>query len=283
MSQTITRKAPLDACTLSLDDMKNLYQKLSRSIVEASEFERKKWTPPQDENKLDDFNSFIKQRCDAYQITVVINGARGETLVDRNDSVFASPNLPENITSIYFTSTSMYETAFNYKPAHFFILNIDFNKPPLIDFSTSPSIATPNGSFIEIAGESENWVAGVFEIVKSKVQAKDNKRAWLHKALVYDAVLWFIVFPLAFYVCYSVEGVVQHKIDYRYVKIGLIFYSFFLVINLYRMFFSYTKWAFPKMELAARYSTTAMHRKWWFAISTGMVVCILWNVLARLF
>lgn len=269
---SVVRKAPLGACCLTFTDIKQLYARLTERVLEALELETQLVHKSQTQENIDQVRDKLRS---SFVVSVVINGADGQTVVDRTHSVFESNNVPDDISTVYFTSISTFEVNFKRKPAHHFVVNFDFTKPPLIDFVNHSALPTPNNSYIEVFGESENWVSGVFDTVWGKVKARKNEREFLHKAFVYDVSLWFLGLPLSLYVLSWVSAWIESIIHSSYVRVALIIYCVLLMLIVFRMLFSYTKWAFPRIELVTDNSKTRLHRKWWFAILTGVLGSLL--------
>lgn len=269
---SIVRKAPLDAFCLTFVDIKQLYSRLEERAFEALELEAKLVSVSHPQENIEGVKETLRNH---FVISVVINGADGQTVVDSSRNVFESNNIPEDVKSVYFTSLSAFETKFKHKPSHHFVVNLDFAKPPLIDFINHSALPTPNNSYIEIFGESENWVSGVFDTVQGKVQAKSNQRGFLHRPLVYDVLLWFLGLPISLYILSRLETIIAAYVHGSFVRIALMVYCVVFTLLMFRLLFSYTKWAFPKVELIKENSKTSMHRRWWFAIITGVLASLI--------
>lgn len=268
----LVRRAPIRSCSLSLDDARQLFLQLQACVVRAAEIHAAAIQRPDDVTQ-EEFEEFITNIKKDYIITVVINGKNGESLIETDEKIFYSQNLPDSIINIYFTSSSTYKARNNnLGPPNSFFLNIDFTKPPLLDWRNPISGATPNQSEISVEGQDETWIAGVFETINRKINNRRSKRDWLHRPFVFDFGLWLLGFPFGFYISWLSIPVFSLLFETsNFLQTAASVYSFLLGLSLYRVFFGYTKWAFPMLELLDNRNLAAKHRRWWTAVTASLV------------
>jgi hypothetical protein len=284
MPSYIAKTVPLKSCNLSLEDIKKLYRKLSLSVCEAASTDVS--SIQQLETTTDEeFAKFKEEVLATYVITVVITGSNGESLVERTEEIFTSPNLPNKIVSIYLDSASAFQARYNVLPNQSFNLTFDFSTPQLIDWQNAVSAPTPNNSVANIRGNNETWVAGVWAKIDEIVQVNRTSRGFLHKSFVYDFGLWLIGVPLAFFITYKLSSKINALFAdvHEVVLIAAYFYIFFVAMIAYRLLFGYTKWAFPKVELKDAKNVAKRHRAFWWVIISSLALALLKEAITKLF
>jgi hypothetical protein len=90
-----------------------------------------------------------------FYITAV--GTDRRTLNGSIDSVFASPNFPDQVASVFFDSSSPLSVRYNYTTRNKLVVFLDFTKPEVLNFSFLPSQETPNGSYFVVRGSDTTW------------------------------------------------------------------------------------------------------------------------------
>jgi hypothetical protein len=131
--QFTTKQIPLRAMTIGLDDVKRIFERLSKHVEEEAERQTNELIRPPDQSEEDFARQVAVARRNAFRITVTISGTDGEELFGDNRALFDSPNLPDEIRSIYMTNMAAYQGQTGRKPANGFALTLDFQKPPLVD------------------------------------------------------------------------------------------------------------------------------------------------------
>lgn len=64
---------------------------------------------------------------------------------------------------------------------------------------------------------------------------------------------------------------------------GALCLSVFLLLNIFRILFSYTRWVFPLVELrGAKVNLTTAHRAFWYVIASGLAIGIVGNLITQL-
>ena len=185
------------------------------------------------------------------------------------------------ISQIYLSNITPYrlETK-GVKPENNFELIFDFQFPPLLDASTPVSHPTPNSSSLSIEGSRSSWRAGVEKIVLSHIRSKKPLRNWFHGNLIYDLFLMLLGLPLALYGCWMMSGTITRIFGFSTFLTGAAYlYVGFAGIWVYRLLFSYSRWAFPKVELRDQATWPKAHRAFLWLILISLSGQILWTTL----
>lgn len=266
---------PIPSSTIGLRDVAALYKDLLQSPEQASDIETQMITKPDDMDQSA-FETALDELRALFIITVVVNGADGEKITGKDESIFTSVELPRRIDSIYIDSSIDYHVSRNFYPRNRFTILLDFSKPPLIDF-TNPAVSapTPNNSHFQVDGDNTIWVNGTSELIRRRFSECQNHRSWLHRGGIYDALLWLVGMPLAFFIIHRLSDFIVSLTNDQILKFAIFVYLFFLTLVLFRVCFGYTKWAWPKVEMSYKNNITLSHRKWWiFGFFPSLVVAL---------
>lgn len=263
-----TRNVPIRSISLSLSDVQRVFERLllivSRegdekigALVRPDELSDEAWSARK-----------VEIKSNAFCITVTIRGHNGDELFGDAATMFVSPNLPHAVSSVYMTNSTAYRGWTGQQPLRLFELNFDFSKPSLLDSERIVSSPTPNQSFIRIQSDNDAWLASVNEAVFGVLEHKKVKRKFLHRAFVYDLGLMVLALPAAFYIAGKNSGTVTNIFGNTNGFLIAAFYVYLIltVMWAYRIFFGYTKWIFPSVELKESSSSTLGHRLFWGAI-----------------
>jgi hypothetical protein len=212
-------------------------------------------------------------KSNAFRITVTIRGQNGDELFGDVATMFVSPNLPHAVSAVYMTNSTAYRGWTGQQPLRLFELNFDFSKPSLLDSEIILSSPTPNQSFVRIQSDNDAWLASVNEAVFGVLEHKKVKRKFLHRAFVYDLGLMVLALPAAFYIAGKFSRTVTNIFGSANGFLIAAFYVYLIlaVMWAYRIFFGYTKWIFPSVELKESSSSTLVHRVFWGAILLGVI------------
>ena len=281
MTLQITKKTiPLRGLSVNVQDVRRIIERLVRQVEEEGnrEVARLLENGPSDPEHLQRIEVGREQ---AFRATVTITGKDGETLFGYGIEPFDSPNVPEPIESIYISNVSAYQNVFGRNPGNYFTLNFDFSTPPLVDNNNPVSSPTPNFSTFTVEGDRDAWVAPVQQAVTDILSRKSNGRAFMHAAFVYDIGLALLGLPAAIYLCWRLGEIVQANLGIYspFLAAAAYIYVFFLVANIYRVLFGYTKWAFPTVELIDNEGQSKKHRKFWFGIMLSIVASAIYDLL----
>lgn len=282
MTQQHTKKTiPLYSISLSLEDIRKIVDRLSTHVGEQGDAVVSGLTRPEDQDEALFEEHKRSIRHEAFRITVTVEGADGSSLFGNGTEVFSSPNLPDKISTIYMTNITAYREVARARPSNSFDFILDFSKPPLLDGKNLVSSPTANLSQLTVDGDRDSWVASISDAVMGVIGNRRSKRAWLHRAFVYDFGLLLLGLPAGLYVCWKMSdfiGMYLGSIS-GFLSATAYLYIVLVVAWAYRIFFGYTKWAFPSVELIGREDAAKKHRGFWYVIATGMVAQLLWEVL----
>ena len=209
MQLQISKKTiPLRGITLNVGDVRRIVELLSACV--NSERDRELTELTESVPKTDEYQEYVENLRDhAFKLSVTIEGKHGETLFGNGTDPFNSPNLPEQIVSIFISNSSAYQSIVGRRPLNSFTLNLDFSSPPLIDASSPVSSPTPNFSSLTVEGDQQVWVASIEQTVMQIINKRKNSRKFLHAPYMYDFVLWLIGFPIAMYVCWRLSDFIE--------------------------------------------------------------------------
>jgi hypothetical protein len=140
---------------------------------------------------------------------------------------------------------------------------------------------TPNPSALLIGGERDGWRAGIESAVKKYVKERNRLWSWFHGQFVYDLFLFLVGIPFALYACWRVAplidtvfaGINAVVIGGAYIYVG------FCAIWLYRLAFSYARWAWPKIELVEQSMPSKRHRLILIAVAVFVSAAVITNQL----
>lgn len=188
-----------------------------------------------------------KDITENYKVHVEIL-SKHEFLSAESSSIFNE--LPDDVIHVKYDNVFLVKTRFNRDPGLVFKIALDFTEPPLFDFNVSPSLPTKNNSSVQVYGDDATWVEGTFGMITKQLISRKTKRAWFHKASIYDYIVWFFILPFTFWNLYKLELRVQtylHQISPAFTVFFYLF-VFVLILTLFRILFNYFKWLFPYME-----------------------------------
>lgn len=269
----VTKRISIRGVTVSLADVRKIFERLSAHLEEEADRQTKALIKPPDQTQ-DEFDQHVAlARSNAFRITVTVTGSDGQDVFGDTLEVFESPNLPDEIFSIYMTNVVAYEGQTRRRPPNGFSLLLDFSTPPLIDNNNPVSSPTPNNSNVTIEGGRDAWVASITDATMGVLSKRKNGRGFLHAAFVYDLGLMLFGLPLGLYICWRLSSMIQTTFGgaHSFLSAAAYVYLIFAGLWLYRGLFGYTKWAFPSVELSDFESRSKRHRGFWYLILMGLL------------
>lgn len=263
-----SRTLPLAPCSLSLVDIRSILNVLERKNQEAAELQVAQLLANQTLPK-DEMTDLCEQVRAAHMVTITIETKKNKRFHGHGSEYLSTPGLPEDIISIYADSSTFFSIKANgAKPDNWFSLLFDFSKPLLLDWANPLYAPTPNNSRLYVEGANEDWQASVLQITEEKISSRKNNRGFLHRAFVYDMLLTLMGIPLTFWLLAILGPTIDPFFASRpsIVTNAFYFYVFFLSVWIFRIWFGYTKWAWPKIELLGAGNNSIRHRAFWGAI-----------------
>lgn len=180
---------------------------------------------------------------------------------------------------VFMTNTSAFLAAANVQPTNKFSLWLDFSQPPLLDANTFVSGPTPNGSGLKIEGDRPGWMAGIEKTVVERIDKRHNFRKALHGHFVYDYGMLAFGAPFSLYLCWlSMDFVQINSSSWPILQAAAFVYIFFVGLWIYRVLFSYLRWAYPIAELKEQLSRPRKHRIFWWGIVTLLGGKVFWDL-----
>jgi len=225
-------------------------------------------------------------RPESYKVHIEVVGSKGEYFASTQPSILNDDKLPAAVDRITLDSAFVHKSIFKNDPRNNVRIVLDFRKPPLFDFVSNPSMSTRNDSFIQVTGQSDTWVSGVYESIVSTLKDHSTRRSWLHRQSIYDLFLWLFVLPLAFWNLNKLL-LAYPTLTVNVSSVLLVFghiYFFVIVLFLFRAFFNYGRWLFAYVELdTPLQSVSAKQRVFFVTLSIGIIGTLLRDFALSLF
>jgi hypothetical protein len=276
-------RVPIKACRLRSDDFKRLYRLIDQRQKEYRD-KAVQLLFRQEKETEEEFVQKKKRITDAFVVSVTIAGENGELLTGNREEVFDELNLPSEIKSILYSTQSVPNAVLGHLPSDRIVLFLDFSRPPFLDFSRMPSLPTPNESNFEISANTEVWFAAAKAMLGDFFENKRTGYEWLHRNSIYDLMLWFIVFPVALWICARTGNVYSgiNKLS-TFPRLAIYSYLFLGCLVIYRILFSYSRWVFPKIEMEREGGRRSpfRHRVVWGAIVLAIVLPALYDIVKQ--
>ncbi|HEX9768563.1 MAG TPA: hypothetical protein VGA50_05255, partial [Kiloniellales bacterium] len=121
------KQMPLSSIALSLDDIRKIYNRLTKHVHEEGDREIAQLVLPEGQDEAEFEEKKKQARSEAFRVTVTIGGADGGSLYGDSVEVFDSPNVPDVIASIYMTNITAYQQVSGRQPLNSFELYLDFS------------------------------------------------------------------------------------------------------------------------------------------------------------
>lgn len=260
--------------SFSLSGIKSLMADLTEIVQEQGEIEISQTKRREDQTE-EEFKDFIEMaRKDVFKILATVNFTDRSSLHTSDPNDIQIEDLGPFISSIYVSNQTPYKRNIGVEPHHMFELFLDFAQPALADPGLPVSLPTPNNTHLTIRGTRAGWRTAIEDAVKKRIKKRRIIRSYFHRAYVYDLGLMIVGIPLAIYACWYFAPFIQRNLGNTnpVVYSGAYIYVALSALWVYRILFSYTKWAFPLVELTDQSTRPTRHRKvWWglIALITG--------------
>lgn len=271
----IKLSTPIKSLSLDKDELKKLCDILQERADTAAEIEVKE--NPKKEQSSEKYDESIQCLRDSFKLKVTIVGKNSEQLYGYVSEVFNSPNFPNSLNSFYINSETTLRANYNYYPRNHFDLLLDFSKPNIFNFNFMPSYSTPNRSFLSVQGYDATWANGVFREITKFISDKASLMSKVHNHSIYDIMLWFLGFPLAFRIAYLSSNVIEEIFAdiNTFVKNAAYFYIFLATLFVFRIIFHYLRWVCPLVEYRSKNNKILAHRIFIGTIIASILVVIL--------
>lgn len=277
-----TRFSKIDSCSLELKDFKSFYGLLEDKVKEALDFElnESQFIKQLPEEQKEEIREKIKN---SFKLSVHVFGIKGEYLIGDEISIFDDETFPNRINLIIFDSFYYFKQATNQEPMNKLIIQFDFKKQKIFDFSNPITQPVINESSITVSGLNDTWVSGVYAKILSFLEDKKKKYNWLHKKHIYDLFLYLLFYPITFWCIYRVSGFLQGNINIVFL-IAICLYIFILLLYFLRILFNYTRWIFPLLEFTPKSGTNMLrHRATLSVILFGIISSLIVDIIKSIF
>jgi len=279
MADVSAKNVSLGSYTVSIENIISIFDGLSSVVQEQADIEVARWRRPPDQSEEDFEKAKADARNRAYKVTATLKFSDGSSsFIQSSDMIRKEPQGPE-LSLVFMTNTTAFFSAANVQPTNQFNLSLDFSQPPLLDANTFISGPTRNGSGLNIEGDRPGWLAGIEKTVVERIDKRHNLRKFLHGHFIYDYGLLGFGAPLALYFCWLSMGFIQQNAKYWPILQAAAFvYIFFVGLWIYRILFSYLRWAYPLAELKEQLSRPRKHRIFWWSIVTLLGGKVFWDL-----
>lgn len=279
------RHSKLPTCSFEIAYFKRLFniiQEVNKEAINLAISDLRKNPDQTDE----DFNNLKDYVASIYRVQVQVLGSKGEYQLSDSEVIFDDATLPDNITRVIIDNASFFKMRTNMEPQYKVIIEFDFSTPNVIDFTTNPSFATENNSYMQVYGIKETWVNGAYESIMNSLKENKTNRGWIHGKSIYDVILWFVFLPLVFWNLYKLESFFSKcLINISNVLLVVIYiYVIVAILYIFRMLFDYTRWMFPYLELEGRSKKgSKRHKGIWLAVFGGIFITQIKDLVLYLF
>ncbi|MDI1227262.1 MAG: hypothetical protein PSY14_06225 [bacterium] len=270
------QKIKIDSLAFTKDKLRKFCDILQERALAAAELEVEIYIQTVGKDKAVD-DDILKLR-QGFQLKVNLVGNGGVTLWGSIPEVFSSVNFPIHVESLFIDSKTPLKVTHNYHPHNELTVFLQFSKPKIFDFTVLPGNETPNESNVAVCGSNPTWVNGVFHELVSFINAHPAPVRFVHKQSVYDLVMFTFNIPVAFYVCYRLQGSLNGITD-TFIRNTLYVYIFCFVLIFFRCLFHYARWVFPRVDYVTPDNRTKAHQATIISIIVGMFGKLLYDLL----
>jgi hypothetical protein len=218
----------------------------------------------------------------SFYTTVNVTGANNEVVTGSGVEFLTSVNIPEDIRTVYFSTihgpgtAGIGEAMLRSKVT----LLLDFSKP--IDLTGNPSFATANTSSLTIWSWTESWFTAVHTRLMQLFASRRTGFDWLHRPTIYDVLLMVVGLPFAFWINFRLGPLIDRVATAPIINAALYVYCFFVGLYIFRALFGYSRWVFPKLEIAEANSAPLKHRAIWTVVMLAVFSSAIWDAIKAL-
>ncbi|PYB70727.1 hypothetical protein DMY87_19855 [Rhizobium wuzhouense] len=234
--------------------------------------------PDQTDEQFANFKNEMRTRV--FKIAAIATYDDGTSIQGDDPALLDRADETPLLSTFYVSNIQPFKQNLNTEPDERFELFLDFRFPPLFDPDRLVSSPTENYSRLTINGFRGSWEAGIEKAVRSQILRIRPVRTFIHGPFIYDLFLMLLGFPFAFYCCWLLSSEIKRLTTdmhfivaagaYTYVALGAVW--------VYRFLFSYTKWAFPLVELKEQGTRPALHRKVWWGLVALISGKLFWDL-----
>lgn len=260
--QNSVRSTSIKSATLSLEDLKKLYEIVNAQNDEAKGLQLEhiakheaKANAVYPKEEVEEVKNKILEK---YVVGIEIFTSKGQYLRFYNpEDAFDKNKIPDNIDRIIISNTLLFNLQRDLIQPYKIIIDLDFSRTTLLDVSSNPTHETYNPSKIEVWGLKESWTEGVHQKLLEFYSERTNKRYWLHRKNIYDLFLWTLLVPVLFWNLYKIDIWLNEKISGLSSVLITFIYIYIFIVGLlfFNLLFKYLRRTFPPMELKSNLNT----------------------------
>jgi hypothetical protein len=278
--RNLSTKAPKAAFRLEASDLKRLYKIINDKQIEHRDqiLALQEHQPNESE---EEFNARKIRVRNSFVTAMTITQPNGEYAHGNNSSFLDEDNLPGQVRSILFDTSTVPRADINYSPVNRITVFLDFSHPAPINLNALPSLATSNESNIEIWAKDASWYIAARSQLDNFFEERKTKTGWVHRAFTYDILVFLFGLPISLWLLNKLGRVIEPIQSMpAIIKYAIYIYGLFLLLNLFRVFYTYSRWVFPLTELVTKKKQAfLLHRAAWVAITLGVAASIFYDVM----
>lgn len=245
---TLRREDGLPSSLIDLKFVRKLFEAVSEKSLEAKEKELSRL----DELNTGEYRETTKQAVqDNWESVIFVHSTKGEQFMITDAEQITEEILPEQIDAITISMSGMYGLV-NDAPYYSLEISLYFYETPPFDLQGQPGQYGLNNSKVIVIGSDHIWVESSFELIQSKFREKATKRGWLYQRSMYEILLLILGFPLSLFAIAKTDPYVVKSLGVD-VSTGVIIavqvFLFLIALQVIRVLFQYSRWAYPYMEL----------------------------------
>lgn len=282
-----TRQIPIPACSLTVEDLRRLFQLLEAKASEAADAQVA--TLQQGQGQTDEqFQQLKHQVRSLLKLVASIQGISGEWTAGMAQDVFHPESLPHTLAGVHYDSAFLYRGQTHLEPNNSFFVSLEFTRTSILDLTNLSVAPSQVQNFVRVTGVNQTWVNGVIEELRTFFVARAATRGWLHYRFTYDVLLLLVGFPLTLNLVYHSDRLLSPLLKLpEALFVVLYVYLTLLLLLAFRILFNYAKWVFPKVEGPSSLRGGArLHKTILTIIAGGMLVRLvssfLWIIGIRL-
>ena len=284
--QGITRQWPVPACSLTVADLRRLFDILTRKASEAATEQVGQLQRSQVQTD-EEFIALQNEVRSVMGLVVRIQGATGEWTVANFIDAIREDLLPAVIMNIVYECGPLFSSRFRLFPQNQFSITIDFTHTQLGDLSNL-ALGGIGSSVVNVSGVNFTWINAVDHELRVFFAERKIRRDWLHSRFAYDFALFFVGVPVCLDAIYNLDKRLAPLVEFP-PAVFVALYVYLMLVGLlgFRILFNYAKWIFPKIEGPSQRSRAGIHKAILTAIFLALLVrsvtAILWVVGIHLF
>lgn len=266
------------ACSFDKSELRTFLAVLQERLDAAAELEIGRFQ--QNQQSDEEYERIKNEIRWGYKLRPTLMGEGGRELYGTVEEVFDSPNFPEVVKSIYINSAIPLDVSYNFRVHNSVEMFIDFSRPAIFDFHIMPGQRTPNETNYKVQGQDATWVNGLFHEMESFISSHRSPAPWLHEHSIYDIFLWFLGYPLGFWLCFKASPLLpEGETASLFVRAALYVYIFLMALVVLRALFHYARWVFPIAEYRHVRNRALRHRAALAALSIGLFGSVLYDLI----